>query len=621
MTKLLRHYDPSQLLKSLIAPPLLLLLLWGAGIGVVLTTSHGGLMGVPTMGVDWAHTMALADHIGAYGEVRSYSPSDNLQEMRTYPPWSHWSIVLLARLLGISTLRSIQILIAVLIVTGCMLVAVRVMSPLQRGGQSPTLLGVCLAAVFLAVFEYAGIDLPGHIRYNFFYAQLFGTVLAIACYILLRKLKAGEISTYLFVVLVGGIILPRVHLVPALWFNLAALIYLVFTADWRAKTAGNAAALSVVVGLLGLLNPSVLAITRMSYGFNQDFNIRWGTVRSWTPVVGLLCLALMVVALGSVRLVRKAQGSWRAILAQHAGLASILTLVSFQVALGVVMHRSSIYSACKYTYILCVELSVFVSWVFAEEYRGADNRLSGESILLPQKSAWVAVAAGLLFMSQQPFLEFVYDQSQLILMQEGLAGYHKANPGAERRYPQFQSFPPPVNYYLAIGVLEIPRDARTMGWFLERHATGEVDLPVGHAVPAKCYGYSLTLADARNNNLRGGGRGGAFVGQIGPGLFPLVARVTIPYGQWFHMAERLPVGPAEVALGYRVRTADGGLLREERSVLMPLKEGDATTFRATILEQKLEPSAATIDIGLVQEGVIWFDQRTGATKDKVVLVR
>jgi hypothetical protein len=206
-------------------------------------------------------------------------------------------------------------------------------------------------------------------------------------------------------------------------------------------------------------------------------------------------------------------------------------------------------------------------------------------------------------------------------MQGDLASYHKEKPGAERRYPQFQGFPAGANYYLAIGVLEIPTDARTMRWYVEKSTTGEADLSLGQVIPAKCYRYSITLFNGQQRKLPAGELGATYIGKIGPSLFPIVARVALPFGSTFQIAEKLPVGPAEVALGYVLRAPDGRPLREERSVLRPVRAGETTLFSATIPAPETEPSATSIDIGLVQERITWFNDQLGSPREKVVLVK
>jgi hypothetical protein len=163
-----------------------------------------------------------------------------------------------------------------------------------------------------------------------------------------------------------------------------------------------------------------------------------------------------------------------------------------------------------------------------------------------------------------------------------------------------------MNYYLAIGILRIPRDAQTMRWFVEAHGTGESPLPPNWlAQPGSTYAYQLSLDK------------GAVEDELKTGRDILV-HVKIPNASKFRLANRLPTMAGEVALGYRWVDKKGETLVEGRSILRN-EDRSPEKFMANIPGKKPSENTSALRVGVVQEGIDWFNTKQGRALDEVRL--
>lgn len=423
--------------------------------------SSFGRYSVPITSGDWAQHMALVETDVHNALLSQGGQLWDAGFMAGYPGWSHVLVAYPAAALDIDPLRSMQMWTAILLIAGCFVMAVRLV--FQAKGP-PSFFGAGVTAVFLATCAYSGFGLRGHILGNYFFPQLAGTVVAIAALAALELVEWNITLASLMVVLMGGVVLPNFHLIPAIWFTFAALIIFCLTSgNWRLT--------SLQCAFIAITNLSLWRAgagqTVSNSNVNGWFLIRFAQLSDHGTALamglGIVFCALLVAVIHYLRRTPLAVSRTR--LARFAGLISICLLICLQAFAYLVLHIGSVYAVTKYLYLLGTELAVLlagVRWI-------TSPRIDG---FLPKGSPQVTIGCFVvLFVAQGPFLSTPYDQKPLMGLRERLRALPATFLG-QRNYPQFSSLDYDRKYYLAIAVLRIPEDDRTVRW-VNRGGTGE----------------------------------------------------------------------------------------------------------------------------------------------------
>ncbi len=379
-----------------------------------------------------------------------------------YPGWSHALVAHTAADFDMDPLRSMQIWTAIFLITGCFVMALRLTF---RAKGPPSFFGTAIAIVFLAACAYTGFGLRSHIEQNYFFPQLAGTVIAIAGLAALQHLEWDVTLASLMVVFLGGVVLPNVHLLPAVWFTLAGLIFLWLTSrNWR---LASVQCVFVAVTNLLLWDAAAGGMVNMS-GNNGWFLIRFTQLSdhgtSLAIGLGVVLCALSVALLRYLR--RQPLARSRRRLAHDAGLIAVCLLICLQALAYFGLHIGSVYSITKYLYLLGTELAVLligVRWTVFPRIHNFFQKYPSQA---------TAGCFVLLFLSQGPFFSTPRDQAPLMKIRGRLVALEAMFVPGQRAYPQFSSLDYDQNYYLAIAIMRIPHDERTVRWQL-RAATGE----------------------------------------------------------------------------------------------------------------------------------------------------
>jgi hypothetical protein len=448
---------------------------WVVAIIIALFLSLFGRFSMVITSGDWAQHMLLVETDFHNARLAPGQQAWNAGNLEGVPGWSQAIVAYTAAALAVNPLQSMQIWTTIFLITGCFVMAVRFSF---HANGPPSLAGVGIASVFLAACAYAGFALRGHIQGNYFFAQLAGTVIAITALAALQLFEWDVTLGSLTIVLLGGVVLPNIHLLPAMWFTLAGLIHLYLTAkNWRMAFVQCA-----FVSITNLLLWRGSAGAKMVSDSNTNgwFLIRFTQLSDHGTYLaiglGVVFWGLSLALLTHLRPNALAASRWR--LAHLAGLFAVCLLICLQSAMYLVLHVGSVYSIAKWLYLLGTEMAVLligVRWrVFPliSDFSETRSQLANIGCFV------------LLFLSQGPFLSTPYDQTTLMRLRGRLLAL-RLDPGSEQRsYPQFPSLGYDQNYYLAIAIMRIPRDERTIRW-LYRAATGEkpVTLADGPLVP------------------------------------------------------------------------------------------------------------------------------------------
>ena len=205
--------------------------IWLLSIVIALLSSSFGRYSMPITSGDWSQHMLIVEADFHNARLSPGKQSWDAGHLAGYPGWSHALVAYTAITLGTDPLRAMQIWTTIFLITGCFVMALRLAF---HAKGPPSFFGAGIASIFLAACAYAGFALRGHIELNYFFPQLAGTVIAMAGLTALQHLEWDVTLASLMVVLLGGAVLPNIHLLPAMWFTLAALIILWLTSkNWR----------------------------------------------------------------------------------------------------------------------------------------------------------------------------------------------------------------------------------------------------------------------------------------------------------------------------------------------------------------------------------------------------
>lgn len=584
---------------------LVLLALWVASVAFVVFSSRGGANAIEIQSGDYAlHMIAVEGY--HHTATSAQEPLPDVAEMNTYPRWSHATVGYSSAVLGISPLQSIQIWDLILIVSGCLILALRVV---QSADERPSYIGIVVCVLFLLASSYAGFGFSGHVEGNFFFPQLFGTVLAMGCLLLLQRVNLDVLIAGGVIFLVGGLCLPNIHLLPAIWFTLAALIHLVLTGNnWK-----KAIATCCVVGLACLyiwFGGSGSSMLKMANN-NGAFLTSFGDLKAYGDhPANVITHVVFVVAI--VIYFKYAKSTWqtaRSRLIPYSGLIAVSILVIAQAALYFLRDQGSVYAIMKYSYIFSCEIAVLListAKTTAVSSSRVPKTIGPEIVLL------LIVCA--LFLAQRPFISTPYDQTTLIKVREKLVELRGTLDPNNRKYPQFSSFEYPVNFYLALAVMRIPEDKRTVDW-IRRGAMGEeqftwpadkgMDPLLGEdlkKMPAPSAHYAYTVQLRTTLPLEESMPSAVKV----PRHSVVNVEIVMPYLEDFSLAKQLPGKKGEVTFGLHAFDASGKSIFEGRNTLERVQTDKGIVLQTKIMLDDLPPSAIRLDFSPVQEWITWF---------------
>jgi hypothetical protein len=434
---------------------LLLSLMILAFFSFYLVHSHLGIFGSFPKTVDWAHTLALIETLQLDGG--KILNKGNLGEMAVYPPAAHWIVAKVAQAFSLTTLQSLQIVCAFFLIFGCLIIAWQYWEDFKNNKTS-----LLIIALGLALTARMGFGIRGLILINFFFSQLIGTACALSLYLIFTKLLSMEIHGFkiwgLLYIFAVTYLLVFIHLNPALWFALACILAFVFKQKrHRERLAFFSFFLIGIMGVL-LINPYFKKIIVISK-INGGLGVIWGDLTTRNTIIGLVALLAIVLVLiifnfGDLRKQSLERFS------KYSGLLSVLVLVYSQLVVWF-FNLGSDYAIKKWLPLLGILAPYLIGFII-EKFKITFTKLE---LKISKAPPWLVQSAViiLLFSANIPILRNKEDQTKYIEARETLLKwrYMEILP---RKYPQFD-FDPVVNYYLAIGVLGYPRDARTMQWF------------------------------------------------------------------------------------------------------------------------------------------------------------
>lgn len=544
-------------------------------------------------------------------------------DMATYPQWSHFLVGYTAALMEADPLRVMQVWISVFLVLGALIMALRLVFVKQTLPTFPAMLSLVF---YLATCAYIGFGLSGHIERNFFFPQFIGTVVAIGAYDIFWRLKLNPYIAIMLVLVVGILILPNMHLIPSLWFTLAALITIFFQAErlWLATLLCFSAGLICLYAWTGHGVGSGLAMIKMA-DINGWLLTRYG-ILSHSGIECIIGMALIFLTLAIIVIAALRSGPWDLIrlkFVPHSGLFAVCLLITAQLFMYLVMKQGSIYAITKYFYLLATELAVLIAVLNKPVVIGFNSYIKGHY------SLYSTICIILLFIAQAPILWAPYDQSKLMQVRSKLVSVRKTLDPYNRVYPQFTAFDYAQNFYLAVAVMRIPSDTRTANW-IQRGAIGETSFewPDGYGIdaslgddPAKRlyprlkYEYSISLKSDKS------------IVEMAPGALILKrpdylhVEIIMRYHDDFKLATNFLGRKGEVAFGIQAFDDANGRLIERRSLLVRKQTPQGVILSTDIQLTDLPSSVSRIDFGPVQEYVTWFSSQSPTNYSRFVISR
>jgi hypothetical protein len=427
-------------------------LLFFASWFVVVKTSHSGMLAVDTIrGTDWPWHTAMTENF--YVDARSDPEFSYIAQLRNYPPGGYISTAWLARALGVTPPRAIQLMLGALCVLGCLFAALKV------SDAASSWLSLLLVTPILAALAWLGVGIVAHVKIHFFFTQLFSAVLALAAQVLILRSKLSARGVAIISIVVGAVFLPCIHLQPALWFLVTGyFVSIARTQNRRSALAMTGAFALLAAGALAM-NPAVSRMVEISAN-NGAFGVRTGvSLNSLTACLWSSLVAAIILTVWRFRR-RLMTNDWRVLVERHSGLLAIMLMVGVQLAILLLLGRGSYYAVKKHLYFVALEFAVLITTLVGPSQQEQISAKRPASIL---RTLFIAV----LFISQQPFLTYSVPQNEVIRYREMLLPLRHRFAASERKYPQFRRFTPAQNLYLAIGVLGYPPlDPTTIDWWI-----------------------------------------------------------------------------------------------------------------------------------------------------------
>ena len=428
--------------------------------------TQGGKCGFAGRGVDWAHHLSLIETLAREGSRENASMTGSLGEMAVYPPFAHWLAAIVSTLCKLPPPQVIQILSAFFAGSGALLLGLRYVRLLEKQGFSANAWRRT-AFLLLSVLFGAGLSgfgVFGHVAFNFFYPQLVATVMALGSIELVKRCALRPFWLTLALSQLLGSLLLCTHLLAGLWFYLTAFIIIASNPDQKTRRGrmGGFAAISVIA--IGV-NPYTAAMVKIA----ANDGVLGSAFGALAFSRGLVLVYLLAAAL-SIFLVSAYYQRWivttPAFFHDHVGFFSIVALASGNTLAFLAFRVSSWYSLKKYVLIFSCELPLALItlgslWVKSRQ---------------PQRTPSISFAAQIFLLlactlAQIPWGRWSCREAGVLFYRTELLGRPVQGKGG-RSYPQFEQLRCEENYYLAISILAIPRDQRTMQWLL-RGCKGE----------------------------------------------------------------------------------------------------------------------------------------------------
>lgn len=440
-------------------------------IGVLM--SHGGQQGISGRGADWAHHLSLIETLLQDGNRETIKTTGRLGEMAVYPPLTHWMCALVSRLFHLPPPRMLQLLCLFWAYAGCLLLGIRYVRAIEsqqhhsRGNRALTFLILIVAGGL----SFCGFGIFGHLVFNFFYPQLVATVMAMWFLELVKKYRNLPFSGMLVLVHILGSFLLCTHLLAGLWFYLAAyLIVIPVEQGWK-KSVGVSFGFGLTSGLVIGFNPYVSAMIHISEN-DGVFGVITGRLESRSLLILVYGLALALGIGLCMAAYKQGFTNLSNFLRTHAGFLSIVLLASANIFVLLLFEMSSWYSITKYLLIFACELPIALISLWRYIFRPTPS----ESRQMPGR-AFPVWGIMLFLIVQIPWGRWIHNDMDLLTYRQQLLQVRTLETEGGRVYPQFQELLCEENYYLAISILHIPRDERTMHWFAQG-CTGETPLKV-----------------------------------------------------------------------------------------------------------------------------------------------
>jgi hypothetical protein len=436
-----------------------------------LLVSDGGLW-TSGWGVDGAHHLALAETLLA-GKDPALHP-DNLGEMAFYPRGSHYITACFSRLTGIAPPHAMSIVAAFCCILGLASWTARALRWMKicRVEDRSQSLSVILSLIFWVVLSMWHVGIPGHIACNFFFPQLVGAGLAYFALYVLEGVRPAWLTALLG--LTAAILLNEVHPIGSLW--LMGSVFILILQKARSPLTGMALAISILIAFCVALrlSPSFAAMNQIAAN-NGALVLLDIVVTNNRTFVECACVLFGFILICAVVNRCSRQSIWGMLLrppAHMAGYISATCLMILQLLALIVLHKGSTYAVAKWLYLVVPE----TFFVLLPIYSGSVADSTSNATETPERKRGILNAVygmplllGLMVIQFPwfPWNSMCFNLQPLVeARQRTLHLRDTTSPSPETGYPQFKHLPNWANYYLAIGLLEYPKDLRTMNWLI-----------------------------------------------------------------------------------------------------------------------------------------------------------
>lgn len=435
--------------------------------------SDGGRAALLPPYSDFGNHMAVIEAWVIDGDLRFAAENESLGEMVDYPLGAHRLAYLWSVVTGMNPIFSLHLVATIMAMAGVLLFAAVLVHLILAAGITHLRAWVAagLAVIVVALMGMLGLGVFGHLKLGFFYPQLVGTVLALAGWaVLLSGRVSGEWVRFGFVV--GWVqLLLLFHLLPAVWFAAATVFFV--------AAARPGVVLAVRRGLACLLVQAVLIFVHPTFAGMREIGSHEGTLRvrllAGLPE-GLVLTVFVLAGLGlSGALVWRA---WRrravadAVLLIGGGLLAATGLLLLNWLAVVLFDASSWYAVKKWLFLWSLMVPPTVVALVAHDFGEAEARVWRHKAPALMMSGW-AVLTLLLVLGQHPYAAGMHRYERTALMREVFLPQRYQHNAPDRAWPRTGELHHWIDYYLAVAVVAVPRDAVTNAWIASDLRAGE----------------------------------------------------------------------------------------------------------------------------------------------------
>jgi hypothetical protein len=302
--------------------------------------------------------------------------------------------------------------------------------------------------------------MTGLLKYNYFYTQLFSIAVAYWASLAFGLLRNRLLMLSFWIVLMGGIVIPSIHLSIAPWFILYGSLFLFGQIRNLRKAIAWVFCLGITSGMAILFHPSTSGMIAISYndgGLGMNPLMRPGLIFSSLALMGYIGIGYSYFK----------EKDFFEFVKKNAGLIAICAVIGLQMAAWAFLKRGSWYAVKKHSYVLAIELSFWIYAGFKDSQWG--TRYFGRV----SQRAWVGIGAILAFIFQWPFFHYPIDQSVLFQYRDKWISSKVFTAGQFRQPPASPELTPSQRYYLAMGVLGGSLDA-SLRMFLEESSQSQL---------------------------------------------------------------------------------------------------------------------------------------------------